>query len=190
MFDGEYRIAQYGQWDHYPSGQGLTALEFCRKWLRDPVSESRFVSNMLACRWITEEECDAALDHIGCPSGSMTRKQAEKFHNTFPLLTRDLGAEVLQAIAADGGGLLENQINFAGNSLFCEYAYVVDLDNRTFEVFKGFNQHPLQEGERFANLAPKDDYYPVRLLALFSLDDLPTKSEFLKATQRADEEDQ
>jgi len=28
---GKYIIAQYGQWDGYPSGQGVTALEFLRK---------------------------------------------------------------------------------------------------------------------------------------------------------------
>ena len=26
--DGEYRVAQYGQWDGYPSGQGMTCLKF------------------------------------------------------------------------------------------------------------------------------------------------------------------
>ena len=27
-FEGKYRIAQYGQFDGYPSGQGLTVLHF------------------------------------------------------------------------------------------------------------------------------------------------------------------
>ena len=26
--DGKYRVAQYGQWDGYPSGQGVGILEF------------------------------------------------------------------------------------------------------------------------------------------------------------------
>ena len=29
--DGEYKIAQYGQWDGYPEGQGMTALTFARR---------------------------------------------------------------------------------------------------------------------------------------------------------------
>ena len=28
--DGEYKVAQYGQWDGYPEGQGMTALTFLR----------------------------------------------------------------------------------------------------------------------------------------------------------------
>ena len=28
--NGAFKVAQYGQWDGYPSGQGLTALKFLR----------------------------------------------------------------------------------------------------------------------------------------------------------------
>ena len=42
-----------------------------------------------------------------------------------------------------------NDLDFAQDSLFCEWAYVIDFDTNTFEVFKGFNRTPLTEGERF-----------------------------------------
>ena len=38
FIDGEYKVAQYGQWDGYPGGQGMTALHF----LRDEMEEERF----------------------------------------------------------------------------------------------------------------------------------------------------
>ena len=38
MIDGEYKVAQYGQWDGYPSGQGLTCLHF----LRETMDEDKF----------------------------------------------------------------------------------------------------------------------------------------------------
>ena len=31
MADGKYQVAQYGQWDGYPSGQGVSVLTFCGK---------------------------------------------------------------------------------------------------------------------------------------------------------------
>jgi hypothetical protein len=33
--DGIHRIAQYGQWDGYPSGQGKTVLSFLRETLAE-----------------------------------------------------------------------------------------------------------------------------------------------------------
>ena len=31
VLDGDFKIAQYGQWDGYPEGQGKTVLDFLRK---------------------------------------------------------------------------------------------------------------------------------------------------------------
>lgn len=30
--DGETKVAQYGQWDHYPEGNGITCLEFTKRY--------------------------------------------------------------------------------------------------------------------------------------------------------------
>ena len=89
----------------------------------------------------------------------------------------------------DIGPYLEDDINFAADSLFCEWAYVIDLDKRTFEVYEGFNKEPLNEDERFFFLEEKsykehrgvDQYHPVKLVKSWSLDELPTGEEFLGA---------
>lgn len=190
MFGGEYRIAQYGQWDHYPGGQGIVALDFCRTWLTDPVKESQFVSNMMACRWISIEEIRQTYRDVGADgSGLVTLKQAEAFLQIYPLINRDLGADVLFIIAERGPGALQNSIEFAGDSLFCEYAYVIDLDKRTFEVYRGFNEQPLDESERFAKIArTKNNYHQVRHVATFSLDNLPSNSVFLEVTKKNEDE--
>ncbi len=39
---------------------------------------------------------------------------------------------------------------FLADSLFCEWAYVVNLDERTFEVYEGFNKDPNGDG-RYAS---------------------------------------
>ena len=47
--DGEFKVAQYGQWDGYPEGQGLTILEFLRSTdlneFKNVLNEVKFVND-------------------------------------------------------------------------------------------------------------------------------------------------
>lgn len=80
---------------------------------------------------------------------------------------------------SENGLKLSNRINFAANSLFCEYGWVIDLDKNTFEGYEGFNREALTENERFYFLSDKaeDGYMPVKLVAEWQLDNLPTLDE-------------
>jgi len=173
--DGSYRVAQYGQWDHYPEGQGLTVLDFCAANLTTPDKRQAFATCLNKVRFSTDEgELRSTRTIPGTPYAS-----------------RDHGAGILGLIQeAQGEVVLFNHIDFAGESLFCEWAYVVDLDKATLEVFKGFNKTPLDPSERFASIAKKSDYEPVRLVGSFSLDALPSEEEFLAKFDTGDEEDE
>lgn len=170
MLNGEYKIAQYGQWDGYPSGQGLTALEF----LRD-ANIADFKKSVSECRFLSSDE----LDELGKTDWKKTHAH----------LSRDRAAEILGLV--DGGVReLKNSIGFAGDSLFCEYAYIVDLDKETFEVFEGYNKNKVIEG-RFTTgmefLENTDGYHPVVLIKEYSLNDLPTNDVFLADLEPEDD---
>lgn len=175
--DGEYKIAQYGQWDGYPEGQGKTALDFARK-LADEAFRREFAEKVRACRWITEEDADAINAKI--KSGEIKDWKKE-----YPELWRNAGAEILQMVMDRGGLALQNDIDFAADSLFCEWAWVIDLDKNTFEGFSGFNHSPIAEEERFAFLVDKErttsngeHYCCIKLVKAYSLDDLPSDEQF------------
>ena len=161
--DGEYKVAQYGQWDGYPNGQGTTALEF----LLD-ANLDKFTEKVRNLKWITDEECER-IDKVK----DWTRK--------YPELSRDTGAEILEFID-QGVTKVGNALSFAGSSLFCEWAYVIDLDTNLFEIYQGFNKKRIEEGRFLSDdsaLDTEGDYEPVRLLKTYNLDDLPTKNQFL-----------
>lgn len=177
--NGKTKVAQYGQWDGYPEGQGQTILKFLRE-----VNLKEFKASIDKLKWLTKKEC-TLLD------------KDEDTYTKHPYLSRDCGGQILGAIhygtmnVSEGLGKrkdikvnvlgLIDSTNFVNDSLFCEWAYVVDLDKGTFEVYRGFNQSQLAETERFApNQKSDDGYYPVKLFKTHKLSKLPTVKEFIK----------
>ena len=192
----ETKVAQYGQWDGYPDGQGVTALAFLLQMELD-----KFKEKLAGLRFATEEdekEVKAVLAEVGAKDGFMTMEQAAKVNKVYPHLSRDMAAEVLQFIMDNEVKFLQDNSDFAADSIFCEWAYVIDLDKRTFEVYKGFNKTPLTETDRFYPLQVEnkhheerrgdDQYYPIKLVKEFSLDSLPTSEKDFLAFFKEEEE--
>lgn len=189
---GKYVVAQYCQWDGYPSGQGKTALTFARANLKSKRGREKFASVLAKCTDADPETVKARYMECGHDGDEwVTMEVSDKFKAKWPWLNRDMGADILEAIQNSNGLDLHRNVDFAADSLFCEWAYVIDLDANTFEVYKGFNEKPLPASERFAGLEKDADskYYPIKLLASWPLDSLPTIKEFL-AIDKAEEEEE
>ena len=195
--DGEYKVAQYGQWDGYPVGQGVGVLNF----LKDPDNISKLKENLKRVRFIDFEKDKEFLDEYdkNCPRsyGDPETRTPEQIHWFESYTTRDLGAQILGNIAnsTDSEILLQNGISFAADSLFCEWAYVVDLDKNTLEVYKGFNKTELDESERFygytnEEVMGSEKYTPVRHIKTYSLDDLPYPDVFENDLDPREDEDE
>ena len=180
--DGEYKVAQYGQWDGYPEGQGVDALNF----LLHEFKRDVFLEKLKMVSFGTQEQLMAQWKECGADDSGWVSFEVSNLHREkYPENSRDTGAKILKIIQeTEKPLLLCNSLDFAADSLFCEWSYVIDLDKNTFEVFKGFNTEPLNENERFYHLKydPKhrtEKYYPVRLVESFNLNNLPTVEEFL-----------
>jgi len=193
--DGEYKIAQYGQWDGYPEGQGVSTLAFARE-IAAPTARRLFKEKLRQCRWITENEIEYINEKI-------RKGIIEDWTKIYPELDRDTGSDILKMVFNSKDGMaLQNSITFAADSLFCEWAWVIDLDKKTFEGYKGFNTtHPATQEDRFYFLKDEeekkasertmsgDSYYCVRLVKSYSLDDLPSDATFLHDFVSDDEEE-
>lgn len=185
-FGGEYKVAQYGQWDGYPSGQGVTVLEFIRN-IVDSNLVNEFAYKVKNCRWITQSDADEIDRRIN--SGEL-----KNWQRVYPELSRDTGAEILQMVMDSKNGLvLGNEIEFAADSLFCEWAWLIDLDAGMFEAYEGFNQtRPLTEKDRFYFLVDKEreGWHSIVKVAEWSLDNLPSNEDFLNTFKEDDGDDE
>jgi hypothetical protein len=111
-------VAQYGQWDHYPSGQGLTALNF----LRDEANVEKLEKGLYWLYETNEEDIEKTIERTG-----------DNFQTAYPSLIRDTGAEILGLIANAKGALpVLLNTDFENDELFCEGVFTVDLDKKTF----------------------------------------------------------
>jgi hypothetical protein len=153
--NSETKVAQYGQHDGYPAGQGKTVLEFLQK-----CDLEKFKKVLEKVSFIDPEE-----------SGGDER---------IPGLNINTAANILQLIYDGKATKLFDSSEFAKNSLFCRWAYVIDLDKELLEVYKGYNKEPLGDKDRFFHDGYNDDeYYPVKIAQSYSLYDLPELEKFI-----------
>ena len=187
--NGEYKVAQYGQWDGYPGGLGVTLLNFLKN-----VNMDSFRNAIDNVSFYTKEEIgeiNKTIDEI--------RKDIPNYswQKDFPQLSRDTGVDILNLITFKGVNKVNNSIDFAADSLFCEWAYVIDIDTNKFEVYKGFNHEELNSDERFYFLEDKrdkenivgKDYHPIKFVKSYDLNNLPDEKIFIAELTPNDEDE-
>jgi len=164
------KVAQYGQWDGYPTGQGETIVNFITKKMK----KKKFIQKLSKLRWTMEEDDLRIQKEFGIEGQQFISTDiADKIDQKYPYLSRDTGGEILQMIQETNVPFIQNSIDFAKDSLFCEYAYVVDLDNDILEVYQGFAKRPGKKTERFYSNTPDEGgYYPIRLKKKYEFSEL------------------
>ncbi|RZK34034.1 MAG: hypothetical protein EOO61_14265 [Hymenobacter sp.] len=184
----QYRLAQYGQWDGYYKGQGLDILhQLCTPDVLD-----RLRANIDLVYMADDDE----VERIWCSCGKEPDEEwvsmdvSEKLEKLFPSLSRNTGSRIISLIAglSSPNERLPTQDALTFNqSGSCQYAYVIDLDQNTFEVYTG---HENRSGERFSdpNFNPDGSWDgPINHVHTFSLNDLPSDSDFIKACSGEDD---
>lgn len=191
--EGNTKVAQYGQCDGYPSGVGLDVLRAIRN--HDHI---RILEEIDKCHMISEEVYHKMWTKAGHTGGDFVDMVvSNRFRDMYPTMHRYMsGGSLLDHIMSPddnivhfetdgdkyiGGYPVQDNTTFAADSLFCEWCYVVDFSNNTFEVYKGFNQTPLTEEDRFFYLEEHAEggYHPVKLAASWPLDELPSEVDFI-----------
>lgn len=110
--DGVIKVAQYGQWDGNPKGQGQTIAYFLNK-----VDLKKFKERVNKLQEYTKEdlkEFDAIFEKPYIPA-----------------LDRDVGAGILDYINDEEVKKVYLKADFKEDTIFCEYWYEIDLDKQT-----------------------------------------------------------
>lgn len=136
--DKEFKVAQYGQWDGYPSGQGADIVKF----LKERYEPETFASHAAKTRELTDLEVKGV-------------DATPNWDKVYPHLSRDCGAEILDYVQNNPEPTVIRQVEFAADSLFCEWAYVLNLDTNELEVYQGFNHNGISGRNIFSFLADK-----------------------------------
>lgn len=185
VLNDQMKVAKYGQWDGYPSGCGVSVLDFLHRMPKDFKKQVRKVRNT-STAFLNK----IAMQEFGVLVDDLTNQQNKELLEKYPYWSREISHGILDVIAENPNDkiYLQNMKTFAGESLSCEWGYVIDLDNNLFEIHEGYNQKALSDTERFYHLQnEKKEFKPIRLVKQYSLLELPTKEEFLEDFKAGDD---
>ena len=167
--ENKTKVAQYGQWDGYPEGQGKTILKFLKK-----CDLNIFKGRLKKVSFIDKKKINELWNEI---------VTTEIFKSKYLELHRDTGAEILNLIYEGKAFKLIDDSKFIQDSLWCEWVYVIDLDKNKFEIYTNYSNNPLTKNDRFYNIKFKNDsVYPIKIVKAYSLNKLPTVKQFIKDT--------
>jgi hypothetical protein len=163
VYKGETIVAQYGQWDHYPEGQGVTLFHT----LTNPDVVKAFIEKIPQIYYPSDSDVQALLKPFqdGVMDGSLSMDSGKKFAEQFPTLTRDTGGEIFRVIADwdDSPIPIVRDLEFENDELFCEGVYTINLDQEFFHTqfskYKGSWDISLLVGfESLREMKSPDDY--------------------------------
>ena len=163
---------QYNHSDSYPSGLGADILNQSKALAKMPAVSLR---NKVASIRLHDGKTPPTANDIALLAPWTNLGVGQGSVSDWYCLTRNMQGDLLAHLKA---GLIFDSRGFLKDSLFCEWAYIVNVDTRQLECYQGFNKSPNGAG-RYASLRD-GDYYGVRLVRTYPLGRLPSLERFLK----------
>ena len=182
----------YNHWDSYPSDLGINILEEIRdipiEKLKEVFEQIKLIKDEQAKP--TAEEFKQYSEYSDPSVGGSTSNTKVK---TYYQLLRKLQGTLKPYIEGKVKIMIDSE-SFLKDSLFCEWAYIINLDEEVLEVWKGFRKENSDNRYKWTieeikkeldewkkrDINYKKEYYNCALIKKFPLNNLPTKEEFLK----------
>lgn len=128
--EGNIRVAQYGQFDGYPSGQGANIVGFINEYN----ALDAIYSSLTKCKFISEDEVSAVYDaYNDDPRFDSIRDGHSGFRYVYPSLDRTTAGDILKVIVySNNEVLLYDDRDFEADTLMCEGVFTIDYQTSTF----------------------------------------------------------
>lgn len=181
VIDGVEKVT-YNHFDSYPSELG----EHVRNWLATEIeanNDLELKEQVRNLRLVNEDESptDEDREHFS----KFWNKNVSSGDDWYSLLRETQGNP--GAILA--AGAMCDASSFPRDSLFCEWAYVVDFDAEVLEVYQGFQKSPPTEGRWVGQEGSGGGYFPVQRIASWPFHALPDHETFGSTLEPADEDE-
>ena len=152
----------YNHWDSYPSWLGNNVLRFING---HTIEELENIYEKLIV--VNETDKPTAEEIEKCKKYADLTVSSRDYNDWYCLLRGSQGD--LEPWGEDLEYIIDNQ-SFIKDSLFCEYAYIINLDTYELEFFKGWQQTPDYLGRY--GVEEENGYYPCKLVWKIDLEEV------------------
>ncbi len=160
----------YNHYDSYPDWLGREVLKFCAT--NNFNRLSTFFNNI---EMVREDDVPTTLHIAICKqNGYANFNVSSQSETDWYCLLRNLQGnfkEYTECINRYYTVFMIDDIDFIKDSLFCEYAYIINLDNKSLEFYVGFQKTP-QTDNRYGVYPDDRGYYPCKLALVIPLADI------------------
>lgn len=165
--------ASYNQYDGYPSYMGVQMLTFADTLAERYGNDKVSIINGLGAdvdKLIVVKEYDSPTDAERVKLAEFSDDGVSTGADWYSTLRNCQG----DPDAILRSGYILDSFNFGYDSLFCEWAYIIDLDTFTLDIYQGFRKTPTGLDGLWDDVKANGiDYIGVQKIASFSLDNLP-----------------
>ena len=183
--DGKDKLT-YNHFDSYQDYLGRVMAKFCAE---HKVSELKAVCDSIE---LVDEESTPTIEQITkcVKAGYYDLNVSTQSVGDWYCILREMQGnpeEYAKNFKNGHGTYMIDSHEFIQNSLFCEYAYIINLDTEKLEFWIGF-QHRAQAGNRYGETTNGRGYYPCRLLLEIPLEPKIDPDKAVETMNKAEEE--
>jgi hypothetical protein len=156
----------YNHSDSYPSGLGAEVLAFIQG---TSLAEIKKTAERII---LIDEDIPPTPEQIkDCEPWTDLGVSSQSTSDWYCLLR---GAQGDLSAYTDGLKYMPDSNSFLLDSLFCEYAYIINTDEQVLEFYSGFNKKSRLRKGRYAAIQsePDSNYYGVALIKKYPLEDI------------------